>query len=74
MNNKEFVPVPGDNSKISEAIRKLRTETAYSIKRADLDLMTARPVEAHRFEEIIKKIMNNLGSDSLTELDITSTL
>jgi hypothetical protein len=62
MNNKEFV-ILGEGMRIEECIRKLRTETAFSVKRTQADLLNLRKTDSDklRFEEQIKKIMVNLG-------------
>ena len=61
MNNKEFCPQAGDNTHIDEDIRKLRTETAFSIKRSESDMLGVKGNEKGKFEDQIKKIMTNLG-------------
>jgi hypothetical protein len=60
MNNKEFVVV-GDTVRIDEVVRKLRTETAFSVKRTQADLLNLRKSDKARFEEQVRKIMANLG-------------
>lgn len=60
MNKKEFVNI-GASLRIDECIRKLRTETAFTVKRTQADLVTARPNEYARFEEQVHKILANVG-------------
>jgi hypothetical protein len=65
MNKKEFVNL-GASLRIDDCIRKLRTETAFVVKRTQTDLITARSNEYVRFEELVHKMLSNVGRICVT--------
>ena len=53
----EYVAVGNDHTKLDEHIRRLRTELAYCIKRAQVELSSNRAIDVQRFEEHSHKVM-----------------
>lgn len=69
MNKKEFASI-GGALRIDDCIRKLRTETAFVVKRTQTDLIMARPNEYVRFEELVHKMLGNVGRADFTSSQV----
>ena len=58
LNKEEYTISGNDPLKIGEHIKRLRTELAYWIRRAELELSSNRAIDYARFEDHIHKIMD----------------